>query len=135
MFARFASRLPSPPALVVSDSAAFTPYMSHVVPGCEFLPNTATDRFVRTSRPSRFTAPDPCQPLCAPHFAEEVAHSVSIKPANTPSLPRESHQSTYSKHAEPIPPKLPLFHRSGNTENCCQRCMSVECSRVCGVMK
>jgi len=37
MLERLARRLPGAPALVVSDSDALTPYMSHVVPGCEFL--------------------------------------------------------------------------------------------------
>src|SRR6185503_17421350 len=96
MFERFASRLPSPPALVVSDSAAFTPYMSQVVPGCEFFPNTATDRFVRISSPERFSTPAECQPLCAPHLADIVMHNESATEANTPSFPRRSFQSTYS---------------------------------------
>src|SRR5947207_2009189 len=104
MPARFASRLPSCPALVVSDSAALTPYMSHVVPGCEFLLLTATLMFVRTSRPSTFTLPAACQPLCAPYLAAAVPQVESIADTNRPSLPRRSFQSTYSMHAEPAPP-------------------------------
>src|SRR5512146_1211103 len=38
-------------------------------------------------------------------------------------------------HAAPAPPNAPFFQRSGSTENCCQRCWSVEPSRDCGVMK
>src|SRR6266487_2285135 len=133
---RFASRLPSWPALEVNDSAALTPYMSHVVPGCEFLLLTATDMFVRTSRPLRFTVFEALQPLWAPHLAARVAPSESITETQRPSLPRRSHQSTNSMQAMPLPPNAVFFHRSGRTLNCCQRCSSVdEPSRVCGVMK
>src|SRR5262245_59596084 len=104
MLARFASRLPSWPALVESDSAALTPYMSHVVPGCWFLLLTATDMFVRTSRPLTFVVPGACQPLWAPHLVVEVAMRESITETNWPSLPRRSFQSTYSMQAEPTPP-------------------------------
>src|SRR5262245_61497685 len=41
----------------------------------------------------------------------------------------------YSMHAEPSPPNDSAFQRSGSTPNCCQRCWSVEPSRVCGVMR
>src|SRR6185436_9658057 len=37
--------------------------------------------------------------------------------------------------AEPPPPNAAFFQRSGSTENCCQRCSSVEPSLGCGVMK
>src|SRR5262245_60584792 len=136
MFERFASRLPRPPAFVVSDSAALTWYMSQVVPGCEFLLLTATDMFVRTSRPLMFVVPGACQPLCAPYLAAAVPPIESITETNRPSLPRRSFQSTYSMHAAPAPPNAAFFHRSGSTENCCQRCWSVDGpSRACGVIR
>src|SRR5262245_9705969 len=122
---RFASRLPIWPALCVSDSAALTPYMSHVVPGCEFLLLTATLMFVRTSRPFTFTFPGACQPLCAPHLSCAVPQIESMTATKLASLPRRSFQSMYSMQAEPAPPNTALFHRSGSTENCCQRCASV----------
>src|ERR1051325_4433695 len=37
--------------------------------------------------------------------------------------------------AAPWPPNAVSFQRSGSTENCCQRCSSVEPSRLCGVMR
>src|SRR5689334_11648216 len=135
MLAQFASRLPSWPALVVIDSAALTPYMSQVVPGCEFLFATTTDGSVRTSRPLMFVVPAACQPLCAPHLAAAVPPIESMTDTNRPSLPRRSFQSTYSRHAIPKPPNAAFFQRSGSTPNCCQRCWSVEPSCDCGVMK
>src|SRR5262249_33848450 len=135
MLARFASRLPSWPALVVSDSDALTPYMSHVVPGCEFLLLTATDMSVRTSRLTMFVVPGANQPLCAPRLATDVAPVESIVATNRPSLPRRSLRSMYSMQAAPAPPYAPFFQRSGSTENSCQRCWSVEPSRVCGVIR
>src|SRR5216683_1214404 len=109
MPARLARRLPMPPAFVVSDSDALTPYMSHVVPGCEFLLLTATDMFVRTSRPLMFVVPGACQPLCAPHFAAAVLPIESITETKRPSLPRRSFRSTYSMQAEPDPPNATFF--------------------------
>src|SRR6185436_12348835 len=129
MLERLASRLPSWPALVVSDSEALTPYMSHVVPGCEFLLLTTTLRFVRTSSPSMFVVPAACHPLCAPYFAAAVRQIESATATNRPSLPRRSFRSTYSMQAEPAPPNAAFFHRSGRTLNCCQRCWSLEPSR------
>src|ERR1041385_2250235 len=134
MLARFASRLPIAPALVVSDSDALTPYMSQVVPGCEFLFATTTEASVRTSRPLMFVVPAACQPLWAPHLAAAVLIE-SITPTKRPSLPRRSLRSTYSMHAEPAPPNAAFFHRSGSTPNCCQRCWSVEPSCDCGVIR
>src|SRR5881409_3993811 len=122
MFPRFASRLPSWPALFVSDSAPLTPYMSHVVPGCEFLLLTATDMFVRTSRPTMFVVPGAFQPLCEPRLTDWLIPSESITLTNRPSLPRLSFRSTYSMQAEPEPPNATFFQRSGSTANCCQRC-------------
>src|SRR5258708_317888 len=122
MPARLARRLPMPPALVVSDSDALTPYMSHVVPGCEFLLLTATDMFVRTSSPLMFVVPGAVQPLCEPRFKTEVAPIESITETKRPSLPRRSLRSMYSMQAEPKPPNALFFQRSGSTENCCQRC-------------
>src|SRR4029077_9458139 len=95
----FARRLPGAPALVVSDSDAFTWYMSHVVPGCEFLLLTATvgsDVYVHVVRS---VVPGACQPLRAPHFREAVPPIESITPTNRPSLPRRSFRSMYSMHA------------------------------------
>src|SRR5262245_18802547 len=136
MFERFASRLPRAPALVVSDSDALTWYMSHVVPGCEFLLLTATDMSVRTSRPLMFVVPGACQPLCAPNLTAAVAVNESIVATNRPSLPRRSFKSMYSMQADPAPPNAPFFQRSGSTENCCQRCWSVfGPSRACGVIR
>src|SRR5215471_11786542 len=132
MPARLARRLPSWPALVESDSLALTPYMSQVVPGCEFLLLTATDMFVRTSRLLMFVVPGAVQPLCAPCLAAVVPQIESITETNRPSLPRRSLRSTYSMHAEPAPPNAKFFHRSGSTPNCCQRCWSVEPSKGCG---
>src|SRR5689334_3481469 len=122
MLARFASRAPGAPALVVSDSDALTPYMSHVVPGCEFLLLTATLMSVRTSRLAILVVPGACQPLCAPHLGAAVAPMESIVATNRPSLPRRSLRSMYSMHAEPAPPNAAFFQRSGSTANCCQRC-------------
>src|SRR5262245_44613241 len=104
MLARLARRLPGAPALVVSDSDALTPYMSHVVPGCEFLFATTTLGSVRTSRPTIFVLPDANQPLWAPRFATAVAATESIVATNRPSLPRRSLRSMYSMQAEPAPP-------------------------------
>src|SRR5262245_53511294 len=125
MFERFASRLPRAPALVVSDSDALTWYMSHVVPGCEFLLLTSTDMLVRTSRPLMFVVPGACQPLCAPYLIAEVPPMESITATNRPSFPRRSFKSTYSMQAAPAPPNAAFFQRSGSTLNCCQRCWSV----------
>src|SRR5258706_11733775 len=122
MPARLDRRLPMLPALVVIDSDALTPYMSHVVPGCEFLLLTATDMFVRTSRPAMFVVPGAVQPLCAPHFAAAVFPIESITETKRPSLPRRSFRSMYSMHAAPEPPNATFFQRSGSTANCCQRC-------------
>src|SRR5258706_6633363 len=122
MPARLDRRLPMLPAFVVSDSDALTPYMSHVVPGCEFLLLTATDMFVRTSSPTMFVVPGAVQPLCDPRFAVWVMPIESIIETKRPSLPRRSFRSTYSMQAEPCPPNALLFQRSGSTENCCQRC-------------
>src|SRR5580765_7241370 len=136
MLARFASRLPIPPALVVSDSEALTPYMSQVVPGCEFLlltvapPGLEAALYVVMSN-----VPAACQPLWAPHLAAAVPPIESITPTNRPSLPWRSLRSTYSMQAEPAPPNAAFFQRSGITAHCCQRCWSVEPSRGCGVMK
>src|SRR5215471_3496898 len=123
MFERFASRFPRPPALVVIDSLALTPYMSQVVPGCEFLlltvapPGLVTALYVVMSN-----VPAACQPLCAPYLATAVPVRESITETNRPSLPRRSLRSTYSRQAEPAPPNAAFFHRSGSTPNCCQRC-------------
>src|SRR5262245_22652869 len=136
MLRRLASRLPSWPEPVVADSAALTPYMSQVVPGCEFLLLTARLMFVRTSTLLMFTPLPACQPLCAPHLAGEVPLIESITATNRPSLPRRSFRSTYSMQAAPAPPNAEFFHRSGSTENCCQRWRSVELpSRLCGVIR
>src|SRR5512147_2894993 len=91
--ARLARRLPGAPALVVSDSDALTPYMSHVVPGCEFLLLTATDRSVRTSRPAIAVVPGAVQPLCEPRLTAAVAPIESIADTKRPSLPRRSFRS------------------------------------------
>src|SRR5438874_12235056 len=117
MFARFARRLPGAPALVVSDSDALTPYMSHVEPGCEFLFETATDMSVRTSMPAMSVVPGACQPLCDPYLAAAVAPIESIVATNRPSLPRRSLRSMYSMHAAPAPLKATFFQRSGSTEH------------------
>src|SRR5262245_65444056 len=100
MFERFASRLPRAPALVVSDSDALTWYMSHVVPGCEFLLLTATDMFVRTSRPLMFVVPGACQPLCAPHLVAAVPTIESITETHRPALPRRSFRWVTSMQVE-----------------------------------
>src|SRR6185295_8117911 len=126
MLVRFASRLPSCPALVPIDSDAFTWYMSHVVPGCEFLLLTATDGSDAYVHVVRSVVPGACQPLCAPHLARDVPPIESITPTNRPSLPRRSFRSTYSMQAEPLPPNALLFQRSGSTAKCSKRCSSVE---------
>src|SRR5256885_15965077 len=111
MLARFARRLPGAPALEVSDSDALTPYMSHVVPGCEFRLLTATLMLVRTSRLAMFVVPGANQPLCAPCFAAAVAPIESIVATNRPSLPRRSLRSMYSMQADPCPPNAASFQR------------------------
>src|SRR5689334_2797405 len=100
MLSRFASRFPRPPALVVSDSDALTPYMSHVVPGCEFLLLTvAPPGLVAALYVVMSNVPAACQPLCAPYLAAAVAATESIVATNRPSLPRRSFRSTYSRQA------------------------------------
>jgi hypothetical protein len=117
------------PALVVSDSDALTPYMSHVVPGCEFLFATTTDESVR--RPGRLMFVVPARSSrCERPLGGSVAAIESIDATNRPSLPRRSLRSTYSMQPEPAPPNAVFFHRSGSTPNCCQRCWSVEPSRA-----
>src|SRR5260221_11561144 len=122
MPARLARRAPGAPAVVVSDSDALTPYMSHVVPGCEFLLLTATDMFVRTSSPTMFVVPAACQPLCAPHFTGWVFPIESITETKRPSLPRLSLRSMYRMQADPATQNAAYLHRSVSTANCGQRC-------------
>src|ERR1041385_544008 len=112
MLARFASRLPIPPALVKSDSEALTPYMSHVVPGCEFLLLTvAPPGLVAALYVVMSNVPAACQPLCAPYLAAAVPVMESITATKRPSLPPRSLRSTYSMHAEQGRPNAAFFAR------------------------
>src|SRR5512138_2417927 len=81
-----------------SDSDAFTPNMSHVVPGCEFR------LWTNPAGSFTLTPPTACQPLCAPYFVLRVAPIESATDTHTRSLPRRSFRSTYSMQAWPRPP-------------------------------